>query len=189
MSDQQNNTNKISLNEIKNKYNEILDDCTKYLFLTRSSQLQAEKIKLLTSFKNEIKNYKYQIVRNGNEGLANTFFHFQCVLNAHISLLDMWINIKKRKYHDGWNNLIEAQKYTEYALRIEGNHYGIDDFQQRLNDIEKVVFPGFPLYNSPGLIISGGQCSICGLEMDSCQHIEEMIYWGTLFVNIDVAQL
>lgn len=178
MSNLQNNDNKITLKEIKDEYNEILNGCTKFLFLTRDSKLQAEKVKELTRFKERVKFYKYQIVKDGHEVIANTFFHFQCVLNAHISLLEMWIEIKRKKYHEAWNHLIESQMYTEYALQVEGNHYGINEFQQRLNDIERVIFPGFPLYNSPGLIISGGKCSVCGLDIDSCEHIEEKIYWG-----------
>lgn len=185
MSEPQNSENKITINEIKNRYNEVLDDSTKYLFLTRDSKLQEEQVKQLTKFRDKIKIYKYQIIQNGHEELANTFFHFQCVINGHISLLLMWINLKKKKYLEAWNNLIESEKYIEYALRINGNHFGIVEFQERLNDIERVVFPGFPLYNSPGLIISGGQCSICGAPMDKCDHIEEMIYWGRVCKRIN----
>jgi hypothetical protein len=75
--------------------------------------------------------------------------------------------------------MIEAEKYLEYGSKcINDGFYGLEEFGRRLLEIEHSIFPGFPYYNSVGLIIKGGICSICGASFAHCDHMQEMIYWG-----------
>jgi hypothetical protein len=44
-------------------YNQILDDCTKYLFYTRDTEKQKEWVTKLTAVKEEIKRLKYGAIK------------------------------------------------------------------------------------------------------------------------------
>ena len=81
----------ISIKDIIIKYNEYLDEALKYNYLVRDIDQQKEQIKKLTLFVQEIKYYKSQAIHNENKPYANTFFHFQCVLNSLISIRNMWV--------------------------------------------------------------------------------------------------
>lgn len=167
-----------TIEQIRQAYNEHLENCTKYLFYTRSTEKQKEIVANLMTFKEEIKRYKYGAIKARNEQAANILFHFQCILNSNISLLELWINLKSNKYNEAWDSLIEAEKYLEYGIKCVDGHYGLEEYGKKLIEIEHSIFPGFPYYNSMGIIIKGGKCSICGQPFTKCKHIEEKIYWG-----------
>lgn len=167
------------------EYNDIIEKSHKYNYLLRDSDLQREQIEILSKFKNKIKSIKYHFINEKDEVAANAFFHFQCVLNALIANFQIWIAIKENKYKESWDRLVDAQEYLEVAYRIDGDHYGIDELYQNLKDIERLIFPGYPLYNSGGFIEKGGKCSICGLRFRECEHLEGFVYMGKLCRKIE----
>ncbi len=171
--------------DIANKYNSTIDEALKFNYLVRDSELQLEQREKLLLLKDEIKGYKYQAIERKDEFSANTFFHFQCVLNSLASILKMWVELKGQKYKEAWDLLIDAQEYLLVALRIEGNHYGIEDLQTLYENIEKIIYPGWPLYNSVGYLEKGGECSICGKQYGDCEHLEGIIYMGRLCRRIN----
>lgn len=167
------------------KYNAIIKESLSFNYLLRDSDLQKEQIEVLENFRKEIKSYKYQFIEQKNETLANVFFHFQCVLNAIKSNLELWILIKERNYEVAWKKLVDAQEYLEVALRIDGDHYGIDDLLNTLLQIEKLIFPGWPLFNSCGFIEKRAKCSICKQKYGDCEHLEGLVYMGRLCQRIE----
>lgn len=180
---------KISFDEIVSQYNSLLDDARKLDFFVRDTDLQKEMINRISQYNLHIKSFKFQVNKHGDEKTANLFFHFQCVLNATMSALSVWISLKESDHNKAWNNLIDAQEYLSYALRVSDNGYGIEEFRERLQQIEKVIFPGFPLYNSLGLVVKGGVCSVCEKPLELCEHIEDEIYSGTVCKRIRITDL
>ena len=83
----ENSENTITLTDVINEYNSILDESTKLNYFVRATELQSKQAELLEKFKNRIKSYKYQAIEQKDETHANLFFHFQCVLNSYMSLL------------------------------------------------------------------------------------------------------
>ena len=47
--------------------------------------------------------------------------------------------------------------------------------------MKNVMFSGFSRYNSWGAKIRGGNCTIYGENFDSCNHLEDKIYFGRLY--------
>ncbi|MEK0337744.1 MAG: hypothetical protein QQN55_08415 [Nitrosopumilus sp.] len=170
----------ISIKDIIIKYNEYLDEALKYNYLVRDIDQQKEQIKKLTLFVQEIKYYKSQAIHNENKPYANTFFHFQCVLNSLISILNMWVELKNNKNKEAWNKLIDAQEYLSVAMRIECEQFGLKELLNVYEKIESVLFPGWNLYNSSAFIEKGGKCSICISEYAECDHLEGLVYMGRL---------
>ena len=175
----------LTFNEVTEKYNTSLEEATNYVFFVRDINLQNGQIAKLKSFKENIKRFKAQAIERKNEQTTNIFFHFQCVLNSYISVLEMWASLKQNKNFDAWVKLIDAQEYLSIALRINiGKPFGVDGFREHLEHIEKAVFPRFSIFNSPAFIIKGGVCSICGQNLARCEHVEDKIYWGKVCKRI-----
>jgi len=127
-----------------------------------------------------------QAVEQNKESDANAFFHIQCMTNAMISLLKMFLELKRRKYQKAWNLLVDAQEYTSFAMRVSEGSNGVESLVAHLNKLEEVLFPGFPIYHSIGFIMRGGVCSICGNKLEFCPHIEEQIYLGRVCRRIHI---
>jgi hypothetical protein len=177
----------LTFKEVIEKYNALLLEATNYVFFVRDIKLQKEQIVKLKIFKANIKNFKDQSIEHKDEKKANTLFHFQCVLNSYISVLEMWIFLKQNKNFDAWIKLIDAQEYLSIALRIDniGKAFGIEGFGEHLEHIEKAAFPRFSVFNSPAFIIKGGICSVCGQNLSKCEHVENKIYWGKVCKRIN----
>lgn len=173
------------ITEIIGEYNIVIKEFLSLNYLLRDSNLQEIHIGNLEKFKEIIKFRKHQFIEQKNEFFANMFFHFQCVLNAIRSNLELWILIKDQKYYEAWVKLVDAQEYLEVALRIDGDHYGINDLFDVLQQIERLIFPGWPLYNSCGFIERGGKCSICNEKFGNCEHLEGIVYMGRLCQRIN----
>lgn len=178
--------NKVTLDQIIEKYNDLLKEANKFNFLVRDSLLQSEQISNLSKFLVQIRNFKLQAIELENESRANLFFQFQCVINSVISSLKMNLSLKEGNYELAWSHLVMAQEYLVYSRKVDFEGFGIIEFQERLSQIENLLFPGFPYFNSPGFLLSGGVCSICQGDLNTCEHLEEKVYWGKVCKRINV---
>lgn len=175
---------RISFESISESFMDFVDSCARLSFFTRSKTLQNEKISECDHFIRSIKGYKAKAIEFGNEEMANEFFHMQCVVNGLRSVLLMWVTLKDEDFQKSWSHLIDAQEYTSVALKTK-EYEGIINFQSQLLSIEKAVFPGWALFNSPGFIETVGNCSICGSNFAVCDHVENEIYFGSLCQRVD----
>lgn len=171
------------------KYNKLLEESRKLDFIVRDKDLQEVQVKKLDEFRRYLKSYKQQAVQRSNEELANTFFHLQCLINAQMSSLQIWISIKDGKNQKAWNHLIDAQEYLVYAIQTSDGHDVLNEFTTKLAYVERLIFPGFPVYSSLGLIFTGGVCSICEKPIEDCEHIEGRIYWGKVCQRIRIEKV
>lgn len=179
----------ITFPEIVKLYNERVEKAAKLNFFVRDINLQKEMLEDLKGFKIYIKSFKAQVKNNKDEKRANYFFHMQCILNAWISSLSIWVALKESTPQTAWNHLIDAQEYLSYAIRVSDDGIGIDRFKEHLAKIENTIFPGFPLYNSLGIVIRGGVCSICNKPLETCEHIEDEIYFGSVCRRIKITDI
>lgn len=173
-------TKEILFENIIKSYNKILEESEKFLFFVRSKPLQENQRNELIEFQGYIKSYKNQAIEGKDEFRANAFFHFQSVLNSYISLFDMFVFLKEDKNVEAWAKLVDAQEYYSIASRATKDIEYLNVYYDHLNNIESTFFPKFPKYNSIGAIIKGGTCSICNADFDTCEHLEDKVYWGRL---------
>jgi len=194
-------TQKVSLDTLTDFFDQLLEDAEFVSPLITDRQSQTEKRDILTQNLQVIKAYKKQAVSRSQEEVANLFLYYQCAFNSKISHLNMCLSIKDENAHSAWNYLIDMQEYFKYAVQafrvsmlasppmIEG----LLEHKKKLQAIEEVIFHKFPLYHSCGFRIHGGLCSICGNLIDICEHIEEIIYMGSVCKRIltesDVVEL
>ena len=180
----------IKLQNIITEYNLILPETAALNFICRDTKLQIKQVNKLKVLLHKVKFFKSYLSKDSEviDEFINELFHFQCVLNAKIKCMEMWINLKSNKekrHNTAWNNLIDAQSYVKYALKVPMKEYGINEFSKRLYDIEMTLFPRLQFVSS-GLIIQGGVCSICNLKIELCNHIEDNIYRGIVCTKYSV---
>ena len=140
----------------------------------------------LQEFNSLIRSVKRQAIEVNDEQSANSFFHIQCMVNSIISYLKMFLELKRRKYNKAWDLLMDAQEYTSYAMRVNEGSNGVDSLIDHLKKTEEILFPGFPVYHSIGFVMKGGVCSICGKKLETCPHIEDVIYTGRVCKRIHI---
>lgn len=174
----------ITVPELGDEYNQAVAESQDYLSLARSSRVQKQLVKKLTTLKDRIKGYKIGAIRSNMEREANMLFHLQCALNAYICFLKLLLAVKTSDYHKAWVLLIDAQEYISVAHRAHHSAGHLDGLSDHLDKVEQVIFPYFNLYNSMGSVIRGGVCTVCSQAFGSCEHIEGRVYWGKLCLRV-----
>ena len=175
---------KATVPQLISEYLAAIEEALKFGYFVRAKELQKQQIESLIRLKDRIKGFKYGAIQTGNQRSANTLFHLQCVLNAHIAFLEMWVRLKEDEPYAAWDKLIDAQEYISIAMRADSRGIGLEEFLDRLRTVEVVVFPGYRIYNSWGAVIRGGKCTICHKSFDECDHAEGLVYWGRLCVRV-----
>lgn len=177
----------MNINEYTSKLIEVINEALKLNCYVRSIDLQKQKVDELETYLAAIHKNKYEAKqRNAPEEYVNVFFHFQCVVNAIISSLQMWIYLKENKSMEAWRKLQDAFDYLYYSKLVKNKIRGIRALENFLKKCEKTLFPPFPLYNSIGMLVKGGECSVCRQPIEYCEHIEGRLYYGTICKRINV---
>lgn len=183
----------ISCEDIIIKFDQLLEQAESVLPFITDKKIQIEQRDILTNTLHDIKNYKEQVIIQQEEGIANLFLYYQCAFNLKISYFKMCLSIKSKQYHAAWIYLVDMQDYYKYSIQafrasiLSSNDLTINrllEYKQHLQSIEDVIFYKMPIYQSCGLQIIGGKCSICGGSIDRCTHIEERIYMGRVCKRI-----
>lgn len=176
------NSDSVTIPELAERYNALLAEAIDLNFLVRDADLQRQKADDLEAFRLLAKHVKEQAIERGVEFDANLMFLFQCVTSSFRCALLMWIELKAGRPEAAWHLLIDAQEYASIALRVPlRGAWGIDRHAERLAEIERLVFPGWPRFLSPGMVEDGGDCSVCGRKYIDCEeHVEGLVYGGRL---------
>jgi hypothetical protein len=169
-----------TLPDLISEYTSATKEARNLGFLMRDTDLQLQQVDVLTNTKRRFRGFKEGAKRAKDEEAANIIFHMQCGLNAMISFLTMWTELKRGDHHSAWDKLIDAQEYVSIALRAAEGSIGLEDFLEHLVQVERLIFPPFPVYHSVGQIIRGGKCTVCEKPFNGCEHVEGRVYWGTL---------
>jgi hypothetical protein len=163
------------------RYNALLADAIDLNFLVRDADLQQRTADDLEAFRVLVRHVKNQAIERECDADANCLFLFQCVISSFRCALLMWIELKGGRPEAAWHHLVDAQEYASIALRVPlQGAWGIDRHAERLVEVERVVFPGWPRFLSPGIVEDGGDCSICGRNYAECAHVEGLVYAGRL---------
>jgi len=163
---------------------EAVNEAAKVSCLVRDAALQREQVDSLARAKDRIKGFKYGAIAAGREDAANKLFQLQCRLNAGRAFLQMWLSLKRDEPFTAWNELIGAQEYASIALRAAADDIQLGELLEHLRNTEVVVFPGYTYYQSWSVRMRGGTCTVCGLPLAECEHIEGRVYWGKLCVRV-----
>lgn len=162
----------------------ILKESERFCFLTRDEEFQKQSIENLKSIKSKISEEKEKAISEKDEKNANIFLSAEFIVEALISELGMWVELKNRDYSKAWDSLVESQSNLRHSSQASADAgFNFDGYSYKLSLIEKVIFPK-PMFMSPGMIIESTKCSICGKNYDECDHLIGKAYMGKLCYQI-----
>ena len=109
----------MKMDEYINKLIEVINEALKYNHFVRDKTLQDKRVQELESYISAIHQNKFEAEQKGApEFFLNRFFHFQCVINAVKSSLNMWIKLKEGKNYDAWCSLQDAIDYIACSQKL-----------------------------------------------------------------------
>ena len=158
-------------------FNKAIKEAEIFLFITRCPKLQRSAIKSLKKLQSKVLGMKSKAIADNDENLANILLGCECVTRAIIAELKMWILLKQDEPDRAWNNLVTAQMSSIDAVHAHTEFNHLIQYCQRLEAIEKLVFPP-QLFVSSGMLVKHQECSICGEEYEDCEHLINKPYMG-----------
>lgn len=163
------------------RFNEIVGECQVFLFITRDSDLQKQACNKLEDALVEIAAQKASVIAIGDEESANVLLGCECVANALIAEITMWLLLKNERPDEAWERLVAAQGHLSNAIRAHEGFAHLDPYIERLDAIEHFVFPP-QIFLSSGMIVKSQICSICERDYEDCGHIKGRAYMGQFCV-------
>lgn len=147
-------------------------------YITRDIQFFPPDIQDLRNLKKEIEKTKTECIKEENENKANLMLSCECLVDAIICELQMWMQLKKEDPNAAWISLVTGQNHilsSISAADIPDIEQG--DYYKKLEQIEKIIFPP-QTYMSTGMVVEGTKCSLCDDDYAKCDHISGQPYMG-----------
>lgn len=168
------------IDELDIEFKGVLSDCWKFFFMSVGKEFQinaSRKLSLLLVKTSQVKAKKIAL---SNEKDANLLLSVECVIQALISELQMWICLKEDNPNEAWNHLIDAQESASSAIcadEIFANQF--NKHFEKLYLLEKILFRP-QVFASLRVTIGEILCSICNKEYgdDECDHLIGKPYMG-----------
>lgn len=165
------------LKDYRDKADDIFEEVGKYACFTRGIEFQKESIEKLSKFKQELTSQKDIAIKNNDNDLANAFASFELITEAMSCEFKMWIALKEENYDLAWDSLVDSQGNASDSMQAHDINGHLERYIARLNLLEKMLFPP-QLFFSDRSVISASKCSICGKDMEECEHIKGRFYLG-----------
>ena len=99
------------------EFNRVIQKSEDFLCITRCSALQRQALEDLKSKEANIETKKHEAIARNDEDLANLLLGFQCVIDALINELEMWVLLKDEEPDAAWDKLVAAQVSSINAAR------------------------------------------------------------------------
>ncbi|MCE0459937.1 hypothetical protein [Pseudomonas uvaldensis] len=191
---------KLGFNEIDEAFSKTLKKQLLDLYPTTSKKIIKDRLHELSPLIEVHRNYKYQAIQREEETEANVFFLMQCILSSIHSAFLMIKLHKDEQNLDSWCSLIDAIEYIDIATRVAhkltinacthikqeiAENHAIFIIKKRLDLFSHGLFRPDMIFTSPGIIESIGDCSICGLPFQKCDHSEGDIVMGRFCQRIN----
>ena len=161
------------------EFNQVVQKSENFLCITRCSALQRQALENLKSTEAMIETAKGEAIADNDEDLANLLLGFQCVVVALSNELEMWLLLKDEEPDAAWDKLVAAQMSSVDAARAHSDFSHLTRNNERLEVIEKIVFPP-QMFVSTCMIVQSQVCSICEQEYEECSHLIGHPYMGEL---------
>lgn len=184
---------KITIDEIGQLMSNAVTEAFKELQVTTSARLIKCWIDYLDSHIDAAKQYKHQLIKANIEKDADGLLYFQCILSAVRSLFEVIFFLKKEENQKSWHSLIDSQDYLQICIAFVRKYphlketvgNSVDLIFETSKKYEDTLFPKQSVFNSPGLIETIGECSVCGKKFYECDHVEGEIYIGKYCLRVN----
>ena len=158
-------------------FNVVVSDCAILCFCTRDTELQNTARLRLEELRSLVEVEKTKAIEDEDECFANDLLGCSSLASAMIAELKMWVLLKEQDPDAAWTQLVNAQHNLSDAMKASAGFSHLENNLERLNSIEKTVFPP-QIFFSAGLVVKEEICCICGKEYEDCTHIKGQPYMG-----------
>lgn len=166
------------------KFITVMHDCDKFCFITRGEEFQKKAIEELINLENEAKDLKDKFIKLKDESSANILLSLESLIKTKINEFKMLLALKKDKPDKAWDFLIDAQSYARRSMQASViSELNQEGYIKKLFLMEKILFPP-QTFLSPGIVVQGTKCSICGKDYDKCNHLVGKAYMGKICYRI-----
>jgi hypothetical protein len=167
------------VNKFQGEFNDAIHAGQRLCFITRGKEFQIEARDTLASVKKKAEQLKERAIAHEYEDAANALLSFGEIADALIHELNMWIAIKEEKYAEAWDFLVNAQVAAIDAMRAHRMADHLEGYIAHLSALEKHIFPNHG-FLSIGAIVQKSECSLCGQEHGTCDHLVGKPYMGKM---------
>jgi hypothetical protein len=159
------------------EFNKIVDECSTFIYVTRDRELQRGACAKLENLLARVETEKESARTSGDEDYANLLLGCECVANALVSEINMWLLLKDGRPDEAWDALLGAQSGLSSAMRAHEGFAQVEGRIRRLDSIERLIFPP-QVFLSTGMLVKSQICSVCGGEYEDCEHVKGRPYMG-----------
>ncbi len=162
------------------------------IYMTCSSRLQREAITKLLCAIELAQREKGMAQKDANSQRADYFLGMQCFAHGLCHIMEMWILLKEGKNLTAWIHKVDAEDYLRvahqalsqsYVPQVAENLVAIASLRERMMAYDRLVFPPL-MFTSPGFKYTKAHCSVCGQDLDICDHVEGQIYCGKVCLMV-----
>lgn len=171
------------VNKFQEEFNDAVHAGQRLCFITRGKELQVEARDTLASVSTKAGQLKETAIANEYEDVANALLSLEAMANAIINELNMWITIKEENYAEAWDFLVNAQTSAIAAMCAHDIANHLEGYVAHLSALEKHIFPNHG-FLSIGAIVQKSECSICGQEHGTCDHLVGKPYMGKMCCEV-----
>jgi len=169
------------LDQLREEFERLAEEAQTLTFLPRGTELQEQACARIEGFLGVLAATKVACVQSLDEVGANTVLDLELSLEVVRAELNMWLDLKRDAPEAAWDSLVSAQDLCENAIQVRrqvgGDSSGLENLSMKLLLIEQMVFPP-QAFNSVGGIADRRECSVCGGDYETCDHIKGRAYMG-----------
>lgn len=158
-------------------FDTLVERSENMLSIARGRELQEQACSELTDALTAIAAEKQRAIKAADENYANMLLGCECVARALMAEIRMWMLLKTEEPDAAWDQLVAAQMASVDAVRAHAVFTHLQRHVQRLEAIERLVFPP-QVFISSGFVVNSQECSVCGSEYEECDHLLGKPYMG-----------
>jgi len=170
--------------KFQDNFDQVVHNCQRFTPFVRGIEFQKEALLKLSKLIETVRANKTIVIKAKNEVGANTLLSLEHMAIAAKAEIEMIINIKEDNIDKAWENLIDAQSSLRTSMQAHPTGaLHLEPYMNKLLAYENLLFPN-QIFMSIGLIAETGECSICGSEYGSCEHLKGKAYMGEICCEI-----
>ena len=160
---------------------ELMLECAKFCFMSRGKEFQQVAVKHLAERKDEAIALKRRMIKIQDEDAANTMLSMEKLIDAVANELKMWVALRDDSPNEAWEFLVKAQGGVRTALQAHdvASLSNAEEYASKLHLLEKLLFPPQTFF-SIGMTFGNSECSVCGKEYETCEHVVGKAYMGEI---------
>lgn len=158
-------------------FDALVERSENMLSIVRGRELQEQACSELAEALAAITAEKQRAIEAEDENYANMLLACECVASALAAEIRMWMLLKSEEPDAAWDQLVTAQMASVDAVRAHEVFSHLKRYVQRLEAVERLVFPP-QVFISSGFVVKSQECSVCGWEYEECDHLVGKPYMG-----------